>query len=931
MVSPVSRRPLLLLGLVLTTYLSAVGALVAAYALEMTVSWWPTAGVGVVTLLLTPRTRRPAMTLLLLAVWTAANLTVGRALVPSLLLGLSNTLESLVVLLLTLRWTGGRLRRLVDTWLLVLAAAAGAVVAGSGVALVYAAFDLVPEGQSGLVIGSAHLASVVLLAPLAMLGGSQRSAPGRRPEVAVHTAVLLLVAAVAFGPLGELVPGLGLVPLPLLVWAAARFEVRTVVLELVGLSVVVSVGTALGWGPFELLGRGDPTTGGTGSQVYLICAALIALPLAQAMRERERALSRTAASERVFRRSFTEARVPVLLVRRREGRLRVAEANAATTRLLDRPVEDLLGRELAELLTADGPVLDPLAVGGGGEPEGAAAGWSGEMGVVGQPRTRLDGILSLLDTDGDRASYSLHLIDLTEPLELQERLRAEQTYSRAVIDTASSLIVVTDETGTVIAANPATLRMTGYTAEELVGRPLWETLVPAHQRLRFSELVAHLPSLPRSGEATVLTRDGERRSVVFSNAVHSAGPDEPVTVVFTATDVTDARESAGLVRHLLRSATTMAFVGTDLEGRITLFNPGAERLLGLPAARAEGRPLTDFLRHVGADDGAAPPTLDDLLQTGGSELAPQTRDWTLLGDGRSPQRISMTSNPVTTGRGQVFAYLFVAHDVTDTRRSQEILVNALRREREVVARLRELDGAKDDFVSTVSHELRTPMSSIIGSAEMLLDGLVGELRPAQQQLVEVVERNGARLLSLADDLLLLATSDAEGRAEEAQDLDLRDVVRESIASVDAALAVRDLETCWELPEDPVPVSGEPRHLERAFTNLLTNAVKFTPDGGRVSLRLRLDGERRQARVEVADTGLGIDPSEVEQVFERFYRSAAVQARAIQGTGLGLPIVRTIVEAHDGRVGVVSTLGEGSTFGVTLPLRRERRRTPVSAG
>lgn len=921
------HRRVVLLALVVAVYLSAVGALLAASALDMTVSWWPTAGVGLVTLLLTPRPQRPAMVVLLLVVWTAANVSVGRPLTPSFLLALANTVEAVVTLLLVLRWTGGRLRRLVDTWLLFLAATIGAVVAGLAVASVYATFTLRPEGQSALVIVAAHLASLVLLAPLAMLDHSRHEAPGRRPEVALHTAVLAVVASVAFGPLGELVPGLGLVPLPLLVWAAARFAVRTVVLQVAGLAVVVSVGTALGWGPFEVLGRGDPTSGGIGSQVYLICAALIGLPLVQAMQERERALARTAASEQVFRSSFTEARVPVLLVHRDGGAWRVAEANAATARLLGRTPDELTGRELTDVLTAPGLVLDDPE-----DVDGVAAGWSGEMGVVGQPRTRLDGTLSLLDADGERASYSLHLVDLTEPLELQERLQAERTYTRAVIDTASSLIVVTDEHGTVIAANPATCRLTGYTAAELVGRPLWDTLVPPHQRPRFSELVAHLPSLPRSGEATLLTKDGDRRSVVFSNAVHDAGPDEPVVVVFSATDVTDARESAGLVRHLLRSATTMAFIGTDLEGRITLFNPGAERLVGLAAADAEGRLLIDFLRPAGDTDAPAPLELADLLAGGGSELTPQTRDWTLLADGRAPLRISMTSNPVTTGNGSVFAYLFVAHDVTDTRRSQEILVNALRREREVVARLRELDRAKDDFVSTVSHELRTPMSSIIGSAEMLLDGLVGELEPRQQQMVEVVNRNGERLLALADDLLLLATSDSEGGPDLDQAVDLRDVVRESIASVGTPLAGRHLETCWDLTDEPVPVTGEPRHLERAFTNLLTNAVKFTPDGGRVALRLRLDPEHRCALVEVSDTGLGIEPAEIEHVFDRFYRSASVQEQAIQGSGLGLAIVRTIVESHDGRVQVRSAPGEGSTFGITLPLRREARRRPaLSAG
>ena len=147
----------------------------------------------------------------------------------------------------------------------------------------------------------------------------------------------------------------------------------------------------------------------------------------------------------------------------------------------------------------------------------------------------------------------------------------------------------------------------------------------------------------------------------------------------------------------------------------------------------------------------------------------------------------MTTNPVTDTFGQVIGYLFVATDITDTRRSQEILVKALRREREVVARLKDLDRAKDDFVSTVSHELRTPMSSIIGSAEMLGEGVLGDLLPEQQRMINVISRNGDRLLALADDLLVLATFDHDSWQDLDSQIDLRAVVRESEHAVAAML------------------------------------------------------------------------------------------------------------------------------------------------
>ena len=237
--------------------------------------------------------------------------------------------------------------------------------------------------------------------------------------------------------------------------------------------------------------------------------------------------------------------------------------------------------------------------------------------------------------------------------------------------------------------------------------------------------------LPREGEAQLRTKDDGLRLVVFSADVYQADPDSPTSYVISATDVTAAREHAGMVEHLLRSARTIAFVGTDLLGRITLFNTGAEHMLGVATELATGRELVEFiapedLERYSQDGGAA---FDAIVEHAADELTPETRDWTWLPSGRAPIKVSMTTNPVTDTFGHVIGYLFVATDITDTRRSQEILVKALRREREVVARLKDLDRAKDDFVSTVSHELRTPMSSIIGSAEMLGEGVLGDLAP----------------------------------------------------------------------------------------------------------------------------------------------------------------------------------------------------------
>jgi PAS domain S-box-containing protein len=927
-----SSERLLVGGLVLATYLAALGALVVGRLTDTTGAWWPAAGFGLLALLFTPRRRWPLICAALFLAYAAANLTAGRTLSASTLLGLSDLVETVVAATLVGRYIGRRMVDVNDVWRLFGIAILSAFCAALGIAGVYAVALDSSFWSTLLLVWPAHAAAIVLLAPFALLSRKSARLPGSSRTIELVAQVSLLVAAtvVTFGA-AQLT--LGFAPLPVLVWAAARFDVWVVALEQIVFAAAVTLLTQLGLGPFSPLVDGDPLLSTQHAQLYLICQALVGLPLAKAMHQRDEALLKALASERTFRRNFTESRVPVAIVSERDGVLRFGECNEATVDLLGRPGTDLTGRRVTDILT--NPDLERAA---GTIARGQETAWSGAVGVMADARVRLDGTLSLIEQERDGALFSLHLVDVTEPQEIQERLEAERNYTRAVIDTASSMIVLTRLDGTVIAANPATTALTGFTEAELVGHPVWELLRAADQRETSAALFGEdAYSLPRSGDAQLRRKDGTPVAVVYSSATHRVSPDAPVTVVISATDVTAARHNAGMVNHLLRSARTIAFVVTDLDGRISLFNTGAEHMLGVSAATAAGKELTEFIarrdldRYAVREPGQS--VFDAIVDQAAGDLAPVTRDWTWLPADRAPIKVSMTTNPVTDAFGDLFGYLFVATDITDTLRNQEILVKALRRERDVVSRLRDLDRAKDEFVSTVSHELRTPMSSIIGCAEILADGMVGELAPDQQQMVDTIARNGDRLLALADDLLLLASFDHEPGPDQAVPVDLRDVVEESAGAVAPMLATRDLHVGYTLPGSPALVSGDPHHLERALTNLVTNGVKFTPDGGRVSVEVAIDEVAGLAVVTVADTGLGIPESDLDKVFGRFYRSADAQERAIQGSGLGLPIVKTIVESHQGQIEVSSRPGQGTTFTITLPLVRakapaSRSATPV---
>ena len=620
------NRPLLqtdrvLVGtLVVAAFLAGAGALAVGQATGSTAAWWPAAGIGVVAVLLTPRRHWPVVLGLLVLAYALANFTADRSVLVSSLLGLADLSETIIVAVLITRYIGPRMSDVVDVWRLFGIATIGALVAAIGISLVYDRLMGIPFWPTLALTLPSHAASVMLLAPVALLSTHReqhRDRPWHTIELGAQVCMLLAATVVTFGAAQV---ALGFAPLPVIVWAAVRFSKWVVVIEQILYAFAVTLLTQFGLGPFTPLVESDAGLSTQHAQLYLICLVLIGLPLVTAMAQRDKALVRLSASERVFRRTFTESRVPVALVMLEGGEVTFSDCNEATAEVLHTATADLVGRRIEDHLEAPELVAACHDIVHQG-----ATGWSGQIGIRGVPRTRLEVVLSLLDHGDDRSSFSLFMVDVTEPVALQERLQAERDYTRAVIDSASSIIVLTRPDGTVIAANPATTQLTGFTEAELVGRPMWELLIAKEQRADVENLFVQ-QNLPRTGEAQLQTRHGQQKAVTFATEVHRASTDAQVTVVISATDVTDARQNAGMVSHLLRSARTIAFVGTDLAGRITLFNTGAERMLGIDANAATGR---GFVQFIAPDDlarnaarGPGQNVFEALVEHAAGDLAP---------------------------------------------------------------------------------------------------------------------------------------------------------------------------------------------------------------------------------------------------------------------------------------------------------------------
>jgi len=231
-------------------------------------------------------------------------------------------------------------------------------------------------------------------------------------------------------------------------------------------------------------------------------------------------------------------------------------------------------------------------------------------------------------------------------------------------------------------------------------------------------------------------------------------------------------------------------------------------------------------------------------------------------------------------------------------------------------RLRELDRLKDEFVATASHELRTPLTSITGYLEMSLDPAEGGLSPATQSHLRIAQRNADRLGDLVDQLLFLARADSRPLEIDRGRVDLGEILTEAAEMARPAASAKDI----DLLVDPMtrrPVLADGAQLLRIVENLVTNAVKFTPESGSVRLTARDGGDA--AILEVSDTGVGIPTAEQPELFNRFFRGTAAIQRAIPGSGLGLAISQVIAEAHGSTIEVESAPGTGSTFRLALPL------------
>jgi two-component system phosphate regulon sensor histidine kinase PhoR len=346
----------------------------------------------------------------------------------------------------------------------------------------------------------------------------------------------------------------------------------------------------------------------------------------------------------------------------------------------------------------------------------------------------------------------------------------------------------------------------------------------------------------------------------------------------TLTALRGERDLLGLILESMREGVLVL----DEEGRMLLVNPALRATLGIPAD-AEGRAALELIRNADL------PTILSRAQAASGPVSGEIET-----TGPRPRRLLVHAAPLPVVNGKHQGLLAVFVDVTETRR---------------------LETLRKDFVANVSHELRTPITAVRSAVDTLRLTLAGD-PSASERFVDIIDRNAQRLGSLVEDLLDLSRLESKDYRPEAKPVPLRAVSDQALTLLRARIEEKKLDVGNEIDEALPPARADRRAIEQVFTNLLDNAVKYCPTGARV--RLRAQQTERVLRVEIADTGPGIEPRHVPRLFERFYRVDSGRSRDMGGTGLGLSIVKHLVETMGGAIGVDSTPGRGSTFWFTLP-------------
>jgi PAS domain S-box-containing protein len=498
------------------------------------------------------------------------------------------------------------------------------------------------------------------------------------------------------------------------------------------------------------------------------------------------------------------------------------------------------------------------------------------------------------------------------------------TATDSIISNMGEALMLLDDYFEIVYANEAATALLGFSKEGFIGKTYTSLFANKNMANSWIKHVLIKESL-HSFETELLSKSGSSISVLLTTSLIKDNNDIAGAVCI-ASDIREMKKSAEELNTLHtaveQSPSSVAIIGKD--GRIAYSNPKFSEVTGYSHDELIGKNL-DLLRSEAHGDRF----FDELWKTVNSGM-----EWHgIIQNRHKDSRLFWASeslSPIKDAKGNIISYIAIFEDITEQMDAQQKI-------KESYEKLKELDVMKSSFTSMVSHELRTPITSIQGFLAFLLAGVAGKITPQQKEYLEIIKNNSDRLLRLINDLLDTAKMESGTFTISKKYIDINALVSACTKDLRSLLIKKSMGIFINGMGEKIYIKADEYRISQSLINLLNNAIKFSPYNSTITITLKQVQDARElipahafrgqlgegpyVLISVSDQGAGIDPDKLRKVFERYYQAENINTRTAQGTGLGLNIVKNIIELHGGAVWAESGgRGAGATFVMLLPER-----------
>lgn len=547
-----------------------------------------------------------------------------------------------------------------------------------------------------------------------------------------------------------------------------------------------------------------------------------------------------------------------------------------------------------------------------------------------EPLTREEELLALVEERNHFLERNKRaVINILEDIQESEKellvQREELNKFKLAVESSFNHIVITDANGGILYANRSAEKMTGFSAEEMMGKTpaLWRKQMPEDFYGKFWGAIKQ-EKKPFIGEVTNRRKNGDTylASISVSPILNKQG--EVTFFVGIERDITDERKhqddierhahelevansriqvekerSEGILRFL--ESIGESVYATDIERKIIFINKTASDYIGKDSKEILGTHTSEyflFQSNEGTTENRQFP-IQQVLKTGKTVIFPN-HTFVVKGNSRLP--VTGTASPIFDDVGVLLGVIVIFQDITEKYA---------------------LEQMKDRFLSVAAHQLRTPIGSMRWSMELLRGGDFGELPIGAQEAIQELYANSTRLLALINSLLDVSRIDQGKTNEESILVDIPSVIQEVLHTLSGEAKRHAVSMIFESPKKSVPKVWVTReHIFEAIENLISNGLRYSREGGTVTITLQSDPKKEILEIQVADTGIGIPKADQEKIFSKFFRASNAVRSFTDGSGLGLSVVKSYVEENGGTVRFESEENVGSTFIITLPLAKE---------